>query len=119
MSHFSYCPLIWMFHDRATNSRINKIHERALRIVYRDTESSFDELLAKDNSVSVHQRNLQLLMIEIYKTKNNLNPSFMEDIFVERPNIPYDLRNNDGLLVPRANATAHGIETIRYVGSRL
>ena len=108
-----------MFHDRATNSRIDKIHERALRIVYRDTESSFDELLAKDNSVSAHQRNLQLLMIEIYKTKNSLNPSFVEDIFAERPNIPYDLRNNDGLLVPRANTTAHGIETIRYVGSRL
>ena len=116
-SHFSYCPLIWMFHGRATNSRINKIYERALRIAYRDTESSFDEL--KDNSVSVRQRNLQLLMIEIYKTENSLNPSFMEDIFVERPNIPYDLRNNDGLLVPRANTTAHGIETIRYVGSRL
>ena len=69
MSHFNYCPLIWMFHDRATNSRINKIHGRALRIVYRDTESSFDELLAKGNSVSVHQRNLQLLMIEICKNK--------------------------------------------------
>ena len=119
MSHFSYCPLIWMFHDRAANSRINKIHERALRIVYRETESSFNELLAKDNSVSVHQRNLQLLMIEIYKAKNSLNPPFMEDIFVERTNISYNLRNNDGLLVPRANTTAHGIETIRYVGSRL
>ena len=58
MSHFNYCSSIWMFHDRAINSRINKIHERALRIVYRDTESSFDELLAKDNSVSAHQRNL-------------------------------------------------------------
>ena len=65
MSHFSYCPLIWIFRDRFTNSGINKIHERALRIVYRDTESSFDELLAKDYSVPVHQRNLQLLMIEI------------------------------------------------------
>ena len=108
MSHFSYCPLIWMFHDRTTNSRINKIYERALRNVYRDTESSFDELRTNDNSVSVHQRNLQLLMIEIYKTKNSLNPSFMEDIFVERPNITYDLRNKDGLLVPRANTT--GIE---------
>ena len=71
-----------------------------------------DELLAKDNSVSIHQRNLQLLMMEIYKTKYSLNP-------VERPHITYDLRNNDGLLVPRANTTAHCIETIRYVGSRL
>ena len=67
MSHFNYCPLVWMFHDRATNSRINKIHERDLRIAYRDTESSFDELLAKDNSVSVHQRNLQVLMISLSK----------------------------------------------------
>ena len=62
---------IWMLHDRATNSRINKIHGIALQIVYRDTESSFNELLAKDNSVSVHQRNLQLHMIEIYKIKNS------------------------------------------------
>ena len=69
--HFNYCPLIWMLHDRAANNRIHKINERALRIVYRDTESSFDELLAKDNSVSAHQRNLQLLVIEIYKTKNS------------------------------------------------
>ena len=65
-----------MFHDTAANSRINKIHERALQIVYRDTESSFDELLAKHNSVSVHQRNLQLLMIEIYKTKKQFKSTF-------------------------------------------
>ena len=112
MSNFNYCPLIWMFHDRATSSRINRIHERALRIVYRETESSFDELLTKDNPVSVHQRNLQLLMIEIYKAKNSFNPSFMEDIFVKRPIIPYELRNNYGLLVPRAYTTVHVIETI-------
>ena len=66
MSHFSYYPLIWMFHDRATNSRINKIRERASRIVYRDIECSFDEHLAKDDSVSAHQRNLQLIMVEIH-----------------------------------------------------
>ena len=76
-----------MHHDRATDNRINKIHERALRIVYRDIESSFDEFLVKDISLSVHQRHLKLLMIEIYKAKKNLKPSFMEDIFVERRNI--------------------------------
>ena len=42
MSYFNYCLLVWMFHDSATNSRINKIHKRALRIAYRDTESYFD-----------------------------------------------------------------------------
>ena len=34
ISQFNYCPLIWMFHNRALNNRINKIHERALRLVY-------------------------------------------------------------------------------------
>ena len=57
MSQFSYCPLIWMFHDRRVNAKINHIHERALRIAYQDRTSSFEELLITDNSVSIHQRN--------------------------------------------------------------
>ena len=57
-SQFAYCPLIWMFHSRQINHKINKLHERALRIVYNDHFSSFEELLSKDKSVTVHQRNL-------------------------------------------------------------
>ena len=44
MSHFSYCSLIWMFHDRNLNSKINKIHEKALRIAYKDNISRFENL---------------------------------------------------------------------------
>ena len=51
-SQFSYCPLIWMFCSSTMNQKINRIHERALRIVYRDYESSFEDLLKKDNSLS-------------------------------------------------------------------
>ena len=40
-SHFSYCPLVWMFHSRRLNNRINHIHEWALRIIYQDYNSSF------------------------------------------------------------------------------
>ena len=69
LSHFNYCPLIWMFNDRNIDKKINKIQERALRITYKDNTSQFKELLEKDNSVSIHQKNLQLLMIEVYKTK--------------------------------------------------
>ena len=49
-SQFSYCPLVWMFHSRTLNNRINRLHERGLRIVYNDHNLSFDELLRKDNS---------------------------------------------------------------------
>ena len=51
-SEFGYCPLVWMFHSRKLNSRINKLHERALRMVYQDYVSSFTELLEKDKSTA-------------------------------------------------------------------
>ena len=54
-SQFGCCPLIWMFHSRALNNKINSIHERALRITYNGSKSTFEELLNKDNSVSIHQ----------------------------------------------------------------
>ena len=60
-SQFGYCPLIWMFHSRRLNSKINSIHERALRITYQDQISTFQELLNKDNSVSIYHRNFQAL----------------------------------------------------------
>ena len=70
-SQFSYCPLVWMFHSRNMNNRINKIHEKALKLVYKDeTFFSFDDLPKRDKSVSIHQKNLQILATEIYKGKN-------------------------------------------------
>ena len=74
ISQFSYCPLVWMFHSRKTKNRVNKIHEKALRLVYDGSlYLSFDELLIKDKSVSIHQRYLQLLATEIFKAKNGVS----------------------------------------------
>ena len=64
---FGYCPLIWMFHSRRLNNEINRIHERALRITCKDRSSTFQELVEKDNSISIHHRNVQMLAIEITK----------------------------------------------------
>ena len=63
ISQFSYCPLICMTHGRGFNNKINYIHERALRIVYKDFSTPFEGLLAKDKSVTIHNRNLQQLAI--------------------------------------------------------
>ena len=80
-SQFNYCPLVWMFHSRKINNKINRLHERALRMVYIDYNSSFEQLLAKDNSVSVHHRNIQKLAIEIYKVQNNLSNKINKGLF--------------------------------------
>ena len=70
MSQFSYCPLIWMCHSRKINTQINKLHERALRLVYNDKSSSFRELLERDNSVTIHERNIHILLTETLKVKD-------------------------------------------------
>ena len=56
-SQFNYSPLIWMCHSRTNTIKINRLHERCLRIIYNDKQSSFIKLLEKDNFVSIHQRN--------------------------------------------------------------
>ena len=116
---FSYCPLVWMFHSRTLNNRINKIHERALRLVYKnETFLSFDDLLKRDRSVSIHQKNLQILATEIYKTKNDLGPKIMKDTFhfIQKP---YNLRN-DPELQRRKNRTVYfGTENISSLASKI
>ena len=51
-SHFSYHPMVWMFHSKNQNERTNHIHEDVIRILYKDFRSSFQELLIEDNSMS-------------------------------------------------------------------
>ena len=91
-SEFGYCPLVWMFHGRKLNSRVNKLHEKTLRIVYQDYAPSFTELLEKDNAATIHNRNIQLLATELFKVKNGLSPLFINCIFVENAQHYYDLR---------------------------
>ena len=83
-----------MFHNRKMEHKINSIHRRALKLVYQNSHDlTFQELLVKDKSVSVHQKNLQLLATEIFKSKTGVLPELMNGIFhfVE---IPYNLRSN-------------------------
>ena len=112
LSQFSYCPLIWMFHDRNVNNKLNNIHERALRIAFKDTSSKFEDLLMKTASVTISQRNPQLLSTEIYKTTCDLSPKFMGEIFVER-NVLHNQRGNNHLTVQIPRTNAYGLKAIR------
>ena len=117
-SQFQYCPLVWMFHNRQLNQKINKIQERALRITYKDTESTFRDLLQKDCAVTIHTKNLQVLMTEMYKTRNDLNPSFMQEIFRENTT-HYNLRNNNEFIQPSVRSVNNGSESVRFKGPQL
>ena len=72
MSGFKYCPLIWMFCNKNSNNQINKIHKRTLSQVYEMEGPNFEDLLLKDNLWNIHENKKDTLLIEIYKSINNL-----------------------------------------------
>ena len=116
-SQFGYCPIVWMFHSRTLNRRINNIHERSLRIVYEDYKSSFEELLQKDNTVTVHERNIQTLAVEVFKVKIGMAPKIMEDIFqlkerdLYQTKFPFKSHN--------VRTTYYGTETATFLGPKI
>ena len=71
-SQFEYCPLVWFFCSRKINNRMNRTQECVLRIVYKDYVSTFAQLLEKDSSMSIHIRNLQVLVTDIFKGRSNI-----------------------------------------------
>ena len=109
-SQFNHCPLVWMFHSRTLNNKINKLHERALRIVYKDRSSTFEQLLERDKSFSIHEQNLQKLAIEMYKVKNNLCPKPFQDLFRRKQ------RGKGDFVIPKISTVNRGEETVRYRG---
>ena len=114
--HFSYCPLIWMFHSRSLEHKINKLHERCLRIVYTDTISSFEDLLKQDNSSTFHQRAIQLLAIELFKAK--LNESSDDKIF-NKNMCKIKTRNRNSFRTREVESELNGKSSIAFLGPKI
>ena len=93
-SQFGYYPLIWMFRSRRLSNKINSIHDNVLRITCQDHRCTFQELLNKVNSVSIHHRNLQALATEMFNIHRGLSPDVIREIFVPRISL-YNLRMNN------------------------
>ena len=85
-SQFKYYPLVWMFHGRQVNNKINYFHERALKMIYEDSTSLFDTLLEKDMSFSVSDRNIRQLALEMYKVAKGLAPTAISSLFLQCSN---------------------------------
>ena len=92
-SQFNYCPLIWMFHKMSLNHKVNRLHKRCLRVIYNDGHSFYDELLNIDNSVSIHDKNLQILAIEIFKLYNGSATHILNEVSPLKPPSNCNLRN--------------------------
>ena len=117
ISHFGYCPLVWMLPSRKLNDRINRIHKRALQFVYKDYENSFLELLQKDDSFPIHIRNIQTLAIELYKVLNGLSPKIMDLVFPPNLNKKYPGQND--FITRNVKNVGTGTESLAHLGPKI
>ena len=115
LSQFNYCPLIWMFWSRSIDRRINHLHERALRLVYHDYASTFENLLEMDGSLRIHYRCIHRVAIEMYKFRNNLSPTFMSEI-LQDSEPALCLKSGDTFLRPRIVSVKYGEYSLRSFG---
>ena len=111
-SQFSYCPLIWMFCSRSLNNKISKLQGRALRILYKNYDSSFEDLLEKDNS------DIKLLAKEVYKVENNILPNVLGSLITKR-DLQYNLRHASTFLRDKVSTTSYGTESVRILGPKI
>ena len=105
-----------MFCGRKTNARINHVHERALRIFYRNNNLRFDQLL---QSYNIHHKNIQTLAIELYKVKDNLSNQIMQKIFEKRQNADYNLRSQTDFVLPGVYIPYFGLHSLRHFSSKI
>ena len=112
-SQFGYCPLIWMFHSRKVNYKINHLQERSLRIVYNDNITSFEDLRKNDNSFKIHHKKIQSLAIELFIVEKGIANPILCDIFPLR-STDYNLKSQTDFSVSSVNTTRFGLNSLRY-----
>ena len=118
-SQFNYCFLIWMCYSLENNNKMNRLHERCLRITCNDKRSSFNTLLEKDVSVSIHERNIKILTTEIFKVSKNLAPPQMQEIFKLKDQPQYNPRYNFLFSRFLVNSVYEGTESLSFLGPKI
>ena len=118
VSVFSYCPLVWHFCRKSDHKKIEKINERALRIVYNDYISTYEALLNYGNKLSLGRYRMLNFATELYKIKNGKSVEMM-NIFDVPKETPYNLRCNDQNVIPIVKTKHYGINSFRYLSSHI
>ena len=117
-ANFNYCPVAWMFCRKKNSIKLEKLQERALRFVYNDTFSSYSDLLKKGNFLSLSAYRIYFLGVEVFKSKRNMNPAYINQLFHSR-NIPYQLRDRNKYDQSTFNTIKYGFKSFSYYGASL
>ena len=120
LSNFNYGPLVWMLSSVKSLNKIENLQKRALRFMLSDYESSYGELLTLSGNCVINVRLKKNLYIEIYKTLNDLNPSFMWEISETRKTKRVVCEKYKiNLEIPRVNQASFGTKSLRFYGPKI
>ena len=117
LHHLTYCRFVWHFCGASDTRELERLQERGLRAVFRDTHLNYQQLIDKANLPTLRNRWLQDICILMYKAKHNLCPLAICNPFQPR-NHNYQLRKTDFAL-PRVSTTSYGKHSLRYLGPKL
>ena len=114
-SNFNYCPLVWHFYSCESSQKIEKVRKRSLRLVLDDFESDYGNLSKKNGTTTIEIKRLRTLATEIFKTINNINPSYIKNIFT--PKTTAKIRPHD--IVRHHNTATYGDRSLTSLGPKL
>ena len=118
ISNFTYCPLVWHFCGKKNNNKIEKIQERALRILYKDNVSTYGELTDKADSSTMLISRLKVLALETFKSMQEINTPAMNDLFTQN-DVPYSMRNSMKAIQRKRKTATYGLRSISYLGPKI
>ena len=118
LANFSYCPLVWHFCGIEKSKVMEKIQERALRFVYNDSVSSYEELCKKGDHKMLYISRLQQMAIETYKIVNGHCPTYLEDLIQIKENF-YNMRSSSRLVQPKCKTVTHGLQSFSYKAPKI
>ena len=94
-------------------NKIERIQYRALQFLHNDYNSDYNTLLKKPDKCPMEVRRLSMMALEIFKSFNDLNPTFMKNLFNKRNNT--NRRKNDLKIHTRNSVTFRSNSLISFV----
>ena len=118
MSNFNYCPIVWHFCSVKSMRKMEKIQERAVRLMYDDTTTPYQTLLTKHDLKTLHVQRIKTIAMEVFKSLYDLNPPFMKELF-QLKTLAHDLRDKCKLIQPQIKTIRYGRNSFSYYGAHL
>ena len=101
--------------NRSLNNKINRLHQRCLRIVYNDKKLNFEDLLERDGPASIHHQNIRFLAIKMFKVSKGISHQIVKGVFQFRDALPHQLRKQTDFQIPFVHGVFSGTKSIKFL----